>query len=210
MIKIHKSTPPVELTEYQKQVGAYFDGLPSKQPLRVSLTTEQHGLCCYCMGRIKPERGNMKIEHFLCKEDNPSLELIYSNLMGACMGGEGKPEEYQHCDTKKRKAVLSANPSDPTHDISRSIRYLRDGTIESDDAVLNNQIDDILNLNLDWLKQNRRGALDGFQAFIEKMGTLSKAEWVTVFENWKNKNPDYPPYLGIVQHYIRKKTKGAI
>jgi len=45
--------------------------------------------------------------------------------------------------------------------VEAHVRYLSDGSIESDDTTFHNQIERVLNLNLQALKAARKSALDG-------------------------------------------------
>ena len=49
------------------------------------------------------------------------------------------------------------------------IKYDKDGSIYSEDDKFKNELNDVLNLNLPWLKENRKSALIGYQrAFNQK------------------------------------------
>ena len=103
----------------------------------------------------------MKIEHWRSQSQHRAEELDYRNLLGACLGGDGQPQELQHCDTRKGERDISWNPADPDHHIETRLRYQPDGTIWSDDPVFNAQLNNVLNLNLEVLKNNRAGVLTG-------------------------------------------------
>ncbi len=210
MIRIRKSRAPASLTAYKSVRGACYDAYSNKQDLRDALTKEQGNICCYCMGRIQATETGMKIEHWQSQSRFPAKELEYKNLLGACRGGQGKSPRLQHCDTKKASRNLCRTPSDTRHDIGHAIFYLPDGTIRSTDAELDTQLDDVLNLNLDELKRNRRATLDGFRAALPKLGALTSAQWQARFAAWHRPGTDFVPYLGIVYHYVRKKSNGAI
>ena len=77
-----------------------------------------------------------------------------------CLGGHGQPARLQHCDTRKGDSDLDWNPADPDHHIETRIRYELDGLIRSDETGLNTQLNDVLNLNLPVLKNNRKAVLD--------------------------------------------------
>lgn len=160
MRTITKGREPASLTRHRKMPHSNYDNYQEKDDLRKALVTEQRGLCCYCMGRIRPERASMKIEHWKCQEDYSCKELEYRNLLGACLGGNGQSAEKQHCDTKKGKSDLTFNPANPDHHIETRIRYEPDGSIHSDDTDFDGEINDVLNLNLPLLKNNRKRVFD--------------------------------------------------
>lgn len=160
MKAITKGPEPPSLTEHQNACCSYYDNYQEKNALRNALVAEQRGLCCYCMGPIRPYANEMKIEHWRCQAHYPEMQLDYGNLLGACMGGEGKPRKLQHCDTRKANADLCRNPAEPAHAIEATLRYGLDGTIESDDEAFNVQLNKILNLNVAVLRNHRIAMLD--------------------------------------------------
>ena len=104
MKSIQKSAEPRSLTYYRAaQAQPYsttvYDDFAHKDELREYLLQDQGHLCCYCMRRIAAD--TMKIEHWAPQSQHCELTLTYTNLIGACYGGEGKPFAEQHCDTHK-------------------------------------------------------------------------------------------------------------
>lgn len=158
---ITKGLEPQSLTQHRLTPHASYENYAEKDDLRASLTAEQRGLCCYCMGRIRSARASMKIEHWRCQARSQSLELAYSNLLGTCTGGEGRPGREQHCDTCKADRDLRWNPADPQHVIETRVVFDLDGTIRSPDNGFNDELNSVLNLNMALLRQNRKKALDG-------------------------------------------------
>ena len=110
MRDISKGDEPLSLTEHRCQPHADYDNYSDKDALRASLVSEQRGLCCYCLARIRPSVDHMKIEHWHSQSECSAEQLDYSNLLGACLGNVGKPRSKQHCDTFKGHAPLSRNP----------------------------------------------------------------------------------------------------
>jgi len=159
--QIVKRPEPANLTAYRHVANSDYDGYRQKDELRNSLVAEQGALCCYCMGRIEPAWGKMKIEHWRSQEHYELDRLSYWNLLGGCMGGEGQPRRKQHCDTHKGDSDLQYNPADPAHHVETRILYLADGTIQANDAVFDGQINNVLNLNLEHLKNGRKSVLTG-------------------------------------------------
>jgi hypothetical protein len=112
------------------------------------------------MDRIHDNPKVMKIEHWQCQAQYPAEQLNYRNLLGVCLGGQGLPSDQQHCDTKKGYGALQWNPANPEHRIEARIRYEPNGSIRSDDAVFDEQLNDVLNLNIQFLKNNRKNIYD--------------------------------------------------
>ncbi len=181
MRAIVKGAEPKSLAEYralqprtlEKKV---YDKFGKKDELRVSLVTEQRGICCYCMQRIRPNQTSMKIEHWHAQNKHQQEQLTYGNMLGSCKGGEGSPPKEQHCDTrrgykdkKRGPKDLKWNPADLAHRIETRIRYDPDGAIRSDDLEFNEQLgEEALNLNLPLLKRQRREALDAATLWWKK------------------------------------------
>ena len=160
MRAITKSREPESLTAHRQTPHSDYENYQEKGDLRHTLVTEQRGLCCYCMGRIRPEPASMKIEHWRCQRHYQDEQLKYRNLLGACLGGHGERAQLQHCDTRKGDSDLEWNPADPAHHIETRIRYELDGSIRSDEEDFDSQLNDVLNLNLPVLKNNRKHLLD--------------------------------------------------
>ena len=167
MRAITKNAEPPSLTEHRKVPHADYDNYADMDRLREALVSEQRGICCYCMNRIRNDHGTMKIEHWQPRSRYPDQQLTYRNMLGACMGGEGRPRRLQHCDTRKGDQDMQWNPAEPEHHIETRVRYEADGSIRADDGDFDAQFDDVLNLNINFLKNNRR------------------AVWIGIIEWWK-------------------------
>ena len=172
MRSINKGPEPVGLTAHRQKPHCNYDNYPAKNELRNALIAEQRGLCCYCMGRIRPEPAFMKIEHWRCQAHYPDEQLNYQNVLGACRGrfgrGYGQPASLQHCDTRKGDRGLEWNPANPAHHIETRLRYELDGSIHAEDAEFDDQLNDVLNLNLPVLKNNRKHILDAVLKWWER------------------------------------------
>ncbi len=157
---ITKGAEPPSLTAHRKTTHCDYDNYEDKDALRNALVTEQRGLCCYCMDRIHNGPTTMKIEHWRCRDLYPAKQLAYRNLLGACLGGKGQPHYLQHCDTRKGNCGLRWNPANPDHHVETRLRYEMDGRIRSDEPQFDAELDEVLNLNLAVLRNNRKSALD--------------------------------------------------
>lgn len=203
MRTIQKGREPSSLTRHRQQPHADYDNYVDKDALRQALVAEQHGVCCYCQSRIKATPNGMKIEHWQCQADHPERQLDFSNLLGACTGGQGRPEREQHCDTRKGNGGLCFSVCDPTHPIERKIRFLGDGTIRSDDATVNEEINTVLNLNLPRLVNNRKGVLVAFQSCLERGASLDPARELP---KWDGSQPgDLPEFSQVVVYWLQKR-----
>ncbi|MDR0605876.1 MAG: TIGR02646 family protein [Bacteroidales bacterium] len=214
MKQIIKDREPRSLTEYRLKQDSTFNNLPPKvkQELRESLLKEQGYICSYCMKRI-PENEGMKIEHYQCQSQRPELQLTYSNLLGVCMGNEGKPNNMQTCDTKKADTTLSINPLNQNCELL--FKYSAMGEISSigGDVEINRQLNDVLNLNMQTLKENRKRVYMEVQKKIKKKSNgKSKQSRQRDFEKerdgWLNKtNGKFKQFCMVAVYVLNKEIK---
>ena len=167
--------------------------------------TEQQGLCCYCLQRIRPDSQNMKIEHWQSQDLYPKRQLAYSNLLGACRGGEGQKKDQQHCDTRKGNSTVMFNPADPLHDVEGKIHFLGSGIVKSNDMQFDKEINETLNLNQPTLVRNRKAVLAAFhQALMQS--NPSDANLRKALLKWNGDNgEELEPFCQVVVYYLRKK-----
>lgn len=206
MRAIRKAQAPASLVQYRHTAGATYEGYRETDDLRRQLAAEQRGLCCYCLGRIRPTAGEMKIEHWHSQSAHPAEQLDYGNLLGACLGGEGR-SYAQHCDTRKGKRDISRNPAEPAHHAEDFVRYLGDGSIEAvGDPTFDRELNDTLNLNAPFLVANRAAVLDGFKEAIEQ-GTRTTDDWRRSLRDWNGDGTagDLRPYCQVVVYWLRKR-----
>lgn len=208
MRTIQKGPEPPTLTQHRKQPHADYDNYADKETLRITLVAEQRGLCCYCQSRIRPSLEHMKIEHWQCQQAHPARQLDFSNLHGACIGGEGKPEREQHCDTRKGNDVLCFSVCDPTRPIENKIHFKGDGRISSDDPAVENDINGVLNLNLARLVNNRKAVLTAFQ---KRLAMGPRFDLARELMKWDGSQPgELEPFAQVVVYYLRKRKARAV
>lgn len=174
MRAITKGQEPRSLVEHRTNANSDYGNYADKDGLRAALVRDQRGLCCYCMTRVEATGTGMKIEHWRCQSRNADLELQYSNLLAACLGGHGQPEALQHCDTRKGEQNLKFNPAKAAHFIEQRIRFELDGTIASSDDEFNTQLNHVLNLNLPVLKNRRESVLTAIMEWWKSEKTRLK------------------------------------
>lgn len=211
---IRKGQEPRSLAEHRSSAAASYDNLSlsAKQDLRKALAREQGHLCCYCMSRIDPgpERVVMKVEHWASQTRNPELQLVYSNLLGACIGGEGSPHGEQHCDTRKGNSEITVDPRAPSRH-AEELRYSHDGTISSPATEIDQQLNEQLNLNTPKLKNNRKEALHEFlRRLQDKHGKSAWPEGAIereiVLRSTFDKKGKLAPYAGVMLSWLRRRT----
>lgn len=208
MKSIIKQSEPKSLVAHRSQANANYENYPDKDKLRESLLKEQGYICCYCMSRIKLDE--MKIEHWQSQTKYSSRQLDYKNLLGACMGKQGARPQNQHCDTKKGDSEITINPIEVDKNCENLIRYRPDGKIYSDDVLINRDLNETLNLNLDFLKKNRKAALDVVVRKLDKK--FSNKTWakITVQKeidrlSTKDENGFYDEYCQFIASYLKSK-----
>ena len=205
---IVKGKEPQSLLEHRLKPFTNYGNYSKKDELRVSLLTEKGHICCYCMQRISDYR--MKIEHWKSQDDYPNLQVDYNNLLGACKGNEGSPKHLQHCDTKKSNTEITINPIDTIKNCEDFIKYRGNGEIYSGDEAINYELDEVLNLNIQTLANNRREVL---YLVIQKLtkerlkGNWTAAILTQKINDWSKKKEDYKynPYCQIVIYHLKKK-----
>jgi uncharacterized protein (TIGR02646 family) len=168
---------------------------------------EQGGLCCYCLSRIRAEHGKMKIEHWHSQDNYPAEQLAYSNMLGACMGNEGKLTRDQHCDTRKGNRDISRNPANEMHRIDELIRFGGDGRVSSDDPVFDDELNRVLNLNSPFLISNRKQVLRAFTDALPKAGALQRPQLERWLRDWNGESGagELNVYCQVVVYWLRKR-----
>jgi uncharacterized protein (TIGR02646 family) len=204
--QIEKGPEPGSLTSHRQTAHCDFDNYAGKDDLRHALITEQRGLCCYCMGRIRNGAATMRIEHWQCQTHYSAKQLNYRNLLGACLGGQGQPGRLQHCDTRKRDHDLRWNPAEPAHHIETRVRYELDGTIRADDAVFDDQLNDVLNLNLAYIKNNRRGVLTALLEWWRTKRPVPRVRIERAIDERTNAVGDLAPYCQVAVWWLKQKV----
>ena len=195
------------LTEHRRTPHSDYDNYPGrdKDALRRALVAEQRGVCCYCMGRIRPEANAMKIEHWQCQARYPNRQLDYSNLLGVCRGGEGQPFGSQHCDTRKGDDDLRWNPAEPAHAIEAKVQYGTDGTIKSDDDAFDRQLNEVLNLNLAFLKNHRKAVLDAVLEWWRRHGPAPRRRIEREVRRYAPAHGQLTPYCQVAVWWLQRR-----
>jgi len=207
---INKGAEPNSLTQHRAQKHSDYDNYAQKDELRIALVGEQKGLCCYCTARIRAEPTTMKIEHWQSQSTCPNRQLAYGNLLGACLGGEGKSPPEQHCDTRKGNRDLKWNPANLAHAIETRLFYLVDGTVVGSDAEFDTQLNDVLGLNLSYLKSNRKAVLDSVLEWWRGAQPVPVAKVQSEIDRRTSGDAEYLPFSPVAVWFLRKKLMGAV
>jgi uncharacterized protein (TIGR02646 family) len=217
MRKISKNSPPALLTTYKKQIGASYDDIDKNvyDATLLALLNEQGWVCGYCQQNIsKPQ--NATIEHYceksICNGTGGTLDLRldYKNMMAVC---PGKATNDTHCDEKKSKfnpssgLPIDISPWNTAH--IKAIRYTNSGTIKSSIVRHDLEIDKILNLNVSYLKKNRKAK---FVSLLKAAGEISSKKGKDKLKRILNDelvigNNRYPSSFPGMCEYMLKYTK---
>jgi len=211
MRTIYKGAEPLSLIEYRAAGNTSYEDYRDKDDLRASLVSEQRGLCCYCLSRIKAESGQMRIEHWHSQAAHPLEQLAYSNLLGACAGAEGQPWNNQHCDVRKRERDLSRNPAHQPPRVEDLVHFLGDGRVRSDDQGFDQELRDVLNLNVPFLVNERKAVLDAFKRTLNKRGNLGRKTLEKWLQDWNGDSHtgELRPFCQVIVYWLRKRLSRA-
>jgi hypothetical protein len=148
----------------------------------------------------------MKIEHWHSRSRYGAEQLAYSNLLGVCMGNEGSAGG-SHCDKSKGDRDLSRNPAEQTHRVDEIVRFTGDGRISSSDPVFAAELQEVLNLNIPILVNNRRMVLDAFKDALGKRGPLPRSTLERWLRDWDGESTkgELNPFCQVVVYWIRKR-----
>lgn len=64
-----------------------FDNDFPKNEVKEVLLHEQHGICAYCMRRIRMD-SHSRVEHLVPLSSSKDKAIDYNNMLGVCDGGE--------------------------------------------------------------------------------------------------------------------------
>jgi hypothetical protein len=102
---------------------------------------------------------------------------------------------------------LSLNPSNPSDFSKMQIIYSDDGTIKSLNSQFDKELNEVLNLNTNLLKNNRKNMIESAQIALSlKKGTRTKAEIKKLIDKYKKQ---HKPFYGAAVYYLEKKLKSA-
>ncbi len=206
-------------SEKKANIIPTYTNFREKEKLRQSLLKEQGHICCFCMRRIKNSNETTKIAHIFPQNpvsdedkqrvEKENLDLNYYNMLAACDGGKGQPSHLQHCDTKQGNAILKIKPADSIKNCEKLIDYELSGRIYSNNLDINYDLQEILNLNLETIKNNRKNAYNEIikmlnskypnKSFTKKILEKEIASYSQL------KDGKYAPYCQYVIYFLQKK-----
>lgn len=173
MRRIQKGDEPPSLKKYREQLPVpppkdAWGRFTSIDDAREAVTKEQRQLCAFCQCRMAWKKTRIKLAHIVPQKvlvDGKRLDLVWTNIVGACDGGEGKPGHLQHCDTRQGNSRLHPE-LDPVQFTNGSLTYDEYGGVYQADGNpdIQDQLDDVLGLNLQHIKDKSVAALRVFRS----------------------------------------------
>ena len=180
MIVIKRGKEPNSLLKFRKENpdADYETDMPTDvlKDIREQMWEEQRCLCAYCMRKIKVP-SVVRVEHCRLRHPHDEQEhdkkatLNFKWMLGVCYGNrlvKGVKQEDMTCDAHRGNTELTVNPFDELS--VRKIKYKSDGSIYSDDADINKDVTETLNLNCQALSlpQTRKSVLMAVKNRIRK------------------------------------------
>ena len=216
MIVVKRGKEPNSLLEFRKKnPDADYEDMPSsvRADVREQMWNEQKHLCAYCMRRIDSP-SVVRIEH--CRPRHPKDEVVHDKnatldfrwMLGVCYGVK---DEDMTCDAHRKNKELTINPFDEVS--VRKIKYKADGSIYSEDAEINKDVTDTLNLNCQALSlpQTRKKVLSEAQKrIVQKCAGKSQDAYVHELERTYTslvQERNLTPYCGIIISWLEGKLK---
>ncbi len=182
MRRILKGIEPPSLEAHRNDTCVFpnWDNFRGKQQSREHALVEQRAVCAFCQVKIVADEKRMKLAHIVPQKDlvdGKRLDLVWTNIVGACPGGERTPRHLQHCDT--RQANRRLHPElDPVQFTNGSLTYDKSGGVYRADGNLDvqDQLDDVLGLNLDHIKEKRVAALRALKSYLAE--SADRERWL--------------------------------
>lgn len=207
MRSIKKRTEPASWRKHRTTGGSYED-YKETDDARSALLSEQGHLCCFCMRRITVRA--MKIAHWVPQSADNKQTMDWDNVMGACPGGDGERGAIKHCDTHQGSTPLTVNPVNETQQCERFIRYLANGEVYSDNAEIDKDLKQTLNLNTEVHVPKRKELIDVLRSHLEKRlgkdGAWSSDELKREIDRWnrRDKKNMLKEYCQVAIYYLEK------
>lgn len=197
-----------------------------KEEVKRILIHEQHGLCAYCMRRIKDD-NHSRVEHLVPLSKDKENAINYGNMLGVCDGGEKAAEQQGRilcCDAHKKETEIFLSPLNKVQ--MDKIAYKPDGTIYTDPADTDMEKDINETLLLNGIKKadgtvrdtatevlkGRRDTYDRARRMMDELNRRGKCNSMTVkrlIDALYGKE-EREEYAGVKIFYFTKKYKSLI
>lgn len=180
---------------------------------------QQKHLCAYCMRKID-NPSVVRIEHCRPRHSQDEQEydkkatLDFKWMLGVCYGNSlvrGVKPEDKTCDAHRGNTELTVNPFDELS--VRKIKYKTDGRIYSDDADINKDVTETLNLNCEAVslpETRKRVLMEEKSRIMRKCKGKSQDAFIRELERTYEglvQKRNLTPYCGIIISWIESKLK---
>lgn len=203
-----------------------FDNDFPKNEVKKILVHEQHGICAYCMKRIRMD-NHSRVEHFVPLSKDKDKAIDYSNMLGVCDGGKKITGDRGHilcCDACKKETEISTSPLDKFQ--MDKIAYNKDGKIYTEpyDEDMERDINEVLLLNgiqkkdgtvrdtSTELLKGRKDAYDRARKMMDSLNRKGKCTSVMlkkIIDNLYNCD-EREEYVGVKLYYFKKHYSSLI
>lgn len=203
-----------------------FDTEFPKNEVKEILLHEQHGICAYCMKRIRMD-SHSRVEHLVPLSKDKDKAIDYLNMLGVCDGGEKVTDNQGHilcCDAHKKETEIELSPLNKVQ--MDKIAYDKEGRIftEPKDVAMETAINDVLLLNgiqkkdgtvRDTSTELLKGRRDAYDRARRMMNTLNAKGKCTsavikkLMEELYNSD-EREEYVGVKLYYFRKKYNSLL
>ena len=222
MIVLIRGKEPNSLLQFRKQYpDADYEDTPSHvlKDIREQMWEEQKHLCAYCMRKID-NPSVVRIEHCRPRHSQDEQEydkkatLDFKWMLGVCYGNSlvrGVKPEDKTCDAHRGNTELTVNPFDELS--VRKIKYKTDGSIYSDDADINKDVTETLNLNCEAVslpETRKRVLMEEKSRIMRKCKGKSQDAFIRELERTYEglvQKRNLTPYCGIIISWIESKLK---
>jgi len=227
IIEIRKSANWKSIEEEDTDaIRNVFDNIFPKDRVKQILVYEQHGLCAYCMRRIRNDYHS-RVEHWYPLKKSKEKSISYDNMLGVCDGGtgiHGNRGRMLCCDAQKGEDEITVSPLNKIQ--MDKIAYKPDGVMytEPKDKDMEKDINNILGLNgvkksdgtrrdtATELLKGRKDAYDRARKLIHRMNVEGKCTSTNVEKLIRNieNQEEYEEYVGVKLFYLKKKLQSLI
>lgn len=184
-----------------------YDNFREKADVLKALWKEQNGLCAFCMQQIQEAKSDkMLIEHFYPEDKYLDLLLEYRNYLGVCLGGKKGLKDLYHCDKSKKNIEISICPHDKT--MMEQIKFASDGSVFTGNDQYDYEINEVLRLNLEHLRKERKAIITATQKILSKEKKITKAFLQKEINRWeKSKDGKLQSFCQVAVSYLNKKIQ---
>lgn len=197
-----------------------------KDEVKEVLIHEQHGLCAYCMKRIKND-SHSRIEHLMPLSKDKEKSIEYNNMLGVCDGGErvvGQNGRILCCDAHKKDVEISLNPLNKIQ--MDKIAYTKEGVVYTNPYDKDMEFDINVTLGLNGVRKpdgsvrdtsteilkGRRDAYARAKKMLHKLdvnGKCTSANLQRLIHDLEEKE-EREEYVGVKLYYLKKKLKSLV